>query len=163
MSIHVFSVVSSARRFRSNSFERLSKLFSSSCSACLISSCLDFLSVLLRATMLTSGLSDGVSAVRSTSMIFESFAFGLSPYGLVISVDASNFNMFSGVTLSVRSDPAKSQKDISFIGSARDDVDCPLSFRLLGVTFRHSACGISESELSQSSPVAPFCTVPVLW
>ena len=96
LSIHVSSVVSSVRRFLSNSFESLNKLFLFS--ACLKSCCLYFLS--LPATRLTSGLSEVVSAVRSTSMIFESLTPVESLRGLINSVDASSCNIFSGLTVS---------------------------------------------------------------
>ena len=43
--------------------------------------------------------------------------------GLIISVGASSCNMVPGVELSVRSDPTKSQNDMSLSGSDRVGVD----------------------------------------
>ena len=108
-----------------------------------------------------------LSAVMSTSKIFESFLSGMFFCGLDISVDASSSSKLHCITLSARSDPNNSQKDLILLGSdcgvpecVGVDVDCPESLLWLALSiFRYSTCGISSSELSDS---CPRCSVVVL-
>ena len=86
-------------------------------------------SILLPAIRLTSGLSVGISAVKSTSITVVPFTSSVFWCGLIISVGASSSNMFLGVDLSLRSDQTRSQNDMSLGGSVRAgvDVDGPVS------------------------------------
>ena len=105
------------------------RLLSSIKSACRNSPFFYFLSIFRPPNRLVSGLVVGLSVVRSTFIIFESFLSGMFAFGLDISVDVSSSSKLPGVTLSARSDPTKSQKDISFLGSecVGVEIDCPVS------------------------------------
>ena len=155
LSIQASSEINSANRLLSNNLVRLSRLFSVLVSTWRGSSFLELWVIFYFLITLTSWLSDGFSAVRSTTIIggFSFWTFVSNSCSRLLlsssTVRASSSSMLFG--LSDFSAPMRSQNDIRFVSANLPDV---ISLYPLGLidffTVRHSTWGTSESEVSES-------------